>query len=118
MKAIKPNYLPYVVGFALSIVFTLNAYVAVTGAQNGLTTSLFILLVVLAISQLIVQVFFFLHLGRESKPRWNALAFITMVMVVLFIVVGSIWIMNNLNYNMMGDHAADMILEDEGLKRE
>jgi cytochrome o ubiquinol oxidase operon protein cyoD len=116
MKALKPNYLPYVVGFALSLVFTLNAYVAVTQAQNGLTTSLFVLLVILAIAQLAVQVFFFLHLGRESKPRWNALAFITMIMVVLFIVVGSIWIMNNLNYNMMGEHAAEMIVEDEGLE--
>lgn len=118
MKAIKPNYLPYIIGFALSLVFTLNAYIAVTQAQNGVTSSLFILLVALAIGQLVVQVFFFLHLGREPKPRWNALAFITMIMVVLFIVAGSIWIMNNLNYNMMGDHAAEMILEDEGLKRE
>lgn len=118
MKAIKPNYLPYVIGFALSLVFTLNAYVAVTQAQNGVTTSLFALLVTLAIAQLVVQVFFFLHLSRESKPRWNALAFITMIMVVLFIVVGSIWIMNNLNYNMMGEKAAEMIIEDEGLKRE
>jgi|JI10StandDraft_1071094.scaffolds.fasta_scaffold2100692_2 cytochrome o ubiquinol oxidase operon protein cyoD len=118
MKTVKPNYLPYVIGFALSLVFTLNAYVAVTQTQTGLTTSLFVLLVALAIAQLIVQVFFFLHLGRESRPRWNALAFITMIMVVLFIVVGSIWIMNNLNYNMMGEHVDELIIEDEGLKRE
>lgn len=118
MKTIKPNYLPYIIGFALSLVFTLNAYVAVTQARSGVTTSLLILLLALAIAQLIVQVFFFLHLGRESKPRWNALAFITMTMVVLFIVVGSIWIMNNLDYNMMGEKAAEMIVEDEGLKHE
>ena len=41
-----------------------------------------------------------------------------MIMVVLFIVVGSIWIMNNLNYNMMGEHVDELIIEDEGLKRE
>jgi cytochrome o ubiquinol oxidase operon protein cyoD len=119
MKTTKPFYVPYLVGFGLSLVFTLNAYIAVTQTDKGaMTSSLFIFLVVLAISQLVVQVFFFLHLGKESKPRWNGLAFITMIMVVLFIVVGSIWIMNNLNYNMMGDHAAEMIVEDEGLRRE
>jgi cytochrome o ubiquinol oxidase operon protein cyoD len=118
MKTVKPYYAPYLVGFGLSLVFTLNAYIAVTQNGNkGLSAGLLTLLVGLAISQLAVQVFFFLHLGKESKPRWNGLAFITMIMVVLFIVVGSIWIMNNLNYNMMGDHAAEMIIEDEGLRQ-
>ena len=118
MKAVKPSYAPYLVGFGLSLVFTLNAYIAVTqNADKAMTGGLLALLLGLAIAQLVVQVFFFLHLGKESKPRWNGLAFITMIMVVLFIVIGSIWIMNNLNYNMMGDHAAEMIMEDEGLRR-
>ena len=118
MKAVKPHFVSYLVGFCLSLVFTLNAYIAVTQNESKqMTGGLFALLIGFAVSQLIVQVFFFLHLGKESKPRWNGLAFITMIMVVLFIVLGSIWIMNNLNYNMMGEHAAETIIEDEGLRR-
>lgn len=117
MKTVKPHYAPYLIGFALSLILTVNAYFAVTQADIGITSSLFLLLMSLAVTQLIVQIFFFLHLGKESKPRWSGIAFITMVMVVLFIVGGSIWIMNSLNYRMMGDEAAEMIVEDEGIKR-
>lgn len=118
MKALKPHYKPYLIGYTLSLILTLNAYFAVTQADKGITSGLFILLMSLAVTQLVLQILFFLHLGKEAKPRWNALAFITMIMVVLFIVVGSIWIMNNLDYNMMGKEAADMIVEDEGIKRD
>ncbi len=116
MSVKKPYYWPYIIGYALSLVFTLNAYIAASQADRGMNTGLLLLLVGLAVSQLVVQVVFFLHLGKESRPRWNGLAFITMIMVVLFIVIGSIWIMNNLNYNMMGGHADKMIIEDEGLE--
>ena len=115
MKQLKTQYMSYVVGYALSLVFTLNAYIAVTQSERGINTGLVALLVGLAVAQLIVQLIFFLHLGRESKPRWNGFAFLTMCMVVFFIVAGSIWIMNSLDYNMMGDHVDQMIIEDEGL---
>ncbi len=117
MKQLRTQYMSYIIGYALSLIFTLNAYVAVTQTEQGLNPGLLALLVGLAVAQLVVQLIFFLHLGRESKPRWNAVAFITMCMVVFFIVAGSIWIMNSLDYNMMGDHVDQMIIEDEGIKR-
>ena len=46
------------------------------------------------------RLYFFLHLGKETKPRWKLYVFGFMVSVVLIIVFGSIWIMNNLNYRM------------------
>jgi cytochrome o ubiquinol oxidase operon protein cyoD len=114
----KPNYKPYFYGYALSLVLTLNAYIAVTQPGARLDTVLMTLLVSLAVLQLIVQAIFFLHLGREPKPRWNLLSLVITIMVLLFIVLGSIWIMANLDYNMMGEHTAESILEDEGLHRE
>jgi cytochrome o ubiquinol oxidase operon protein cyoD len=54
---------------------------------------------VLAIIQLFVQLTFFLHLDRESKPWWNNTAFAFAVIVVVILVGGSIWIMANLNYH-------------------
>ncbi len=115
-KPVNP-VLSYVIGFALSAVLTLNAYIAVMSYSGRANAGLITLLVGLAVGQLLVQTIFFLHLGRESKPRWNSIAYATMIMVVLFIVVGSIWVMNNLNYNMMGEHTEEMIIQDEGLHR-
>jgi heme/copper-type cytochrome/quinol oxidase subunit 4 len=56
-------------------------------------------LAVLALTQLFVQLTFFLHLDRESKPWWNNIVLAFAVTCVFIIVGGSIWIMSNLNYH-------------------
>jgi len=91
-------YKSYVIGFILSIITTLLAYFFVV---NELWSTMVLVYVVLGIAvvQLIVQVVFFLHIGRGS--RWKLVTFIFTLLVVLIVVVGSIWIMDNLNYNMM-----------------
>lgn len=90
----------YVVGFLLSLATTLTAYWFVQHhVFQGWTLTYAILL--LATAQLIVQVLCFLHLGREkTKPYWNSLAFVFMLIVILILVIGSLWIMKNLNYHM------------------
>lgn len=102
----------YVSGFVMSIVLTIIPFgIVMTHTLSGweLTTALF----ASAIMQLLVQLIFFLHLNRESKPRWNLLVGIFAAITVLIIVVGSLWIMNNLNYNM---NASQDIIKDEGIK--
>ena len=92
----------YIIGFILSIVLTVIPYVLVT--QHILDSDLTIFSIIVAgILQLVVQLVFFLHLGSESKPRWNLMAFIFTIVIVGILVVGSLWIMHNLDYNMM-DH--------------
>lgn len=89
----------YISGFVSSIVLTLAAYLLVV--HHTFASRLLIgTIVVLALIQFLVQMFFFLHLGRESKPRWKLLVLGFMIMVVLILVIGSLWIMANLNYRM------------------
>lgn len=89
----------YIIGFVLSVILTLLAYsLVVNGVLGG--WNLIYALVGLAVVQLLVQLLFFLHLGRESEPRWNLLVFDFTLVVVIILVVGSLWIMNNLHYNM------------------
>ena len=52
------------------------------------------------LAQFFTQLLFFLHLGRETKPRWKLLVFLFMTMIVAILVFGSLWIMYNLNYHM------------------
>ncbi len=107
----------YIIGFLLSIALTMAAYVAVV--NHILSGRLLIAAIVgLAVIQLFVQLLFFLHLGRESKPRWNLLMFLFALLVVGIVVFGSLWIMNNLNYHMMSpEDTTKFIQHDEGLQR-
>ncbi len=90
----------YTLGFAASLVLTFAAYLTITQHWVHDTGLALGVIMTLAVIQLVIQLVFFLHLGRESKPRWNLTAFVFMVILVSIIVVGSLWIMNNLNYNM------------------
>lgn len=108
----QSRVLSYVIGFVSSIILTLVAYILVVNhVMSG--AGLVAVIVGLAIIQLFVQLFFFLHLGEESKPRWNLMALLFAAMVVIIVVFGSLWIMNNLNYNMMPDMNKD-IQEQKG----
>lgn len=94
------TYKSYIIGFILSIMLTIIPYSIVV---NHLFTKTYIILsiVVLGVIQLLVQLVFFLHLSSESKPRWNLTAFLFTVLIVAILVIGAIWIMDNLDYNMM-----------------
>jgi cytochrome o ubiquinol oxidase operon protein cyoD len=94
----EARYLSYIVGFVLSVAATLLAYFFVV---NHVWPKEMLMYVVLGIAvvQLIVQAVFFLHIGRGSQLKIVTFAFA--ILVVLVVVVGSIWIMDNLDYNMM-----------------
>lgn len=98
----------YVVGFLLSLILTLAAYVSVS-LRLVQGTPLLIVIFAFAFVQLAVQLLFFLHLGREKNPRWNGFFLISTLGIVLLVVIASIWIMNNLNYNMSPDQVMHYI---------
>ena len=90
----------YISGYIASIVLTVTAYLAVSHRLLSGNNGLIAVVVGLALAQFLVQLVFFLRLGRETKPRWKLLVFGFMVMVVCILVFGSLWIMSNLNYRM------------------
>ncbi len=107
----------YITGFVLSVGLTLAAYFSVTRHLFSGRT-LITAIVVLAVVQLIIQLFFFLHLGQESKPRWNLMIFLFMLVVLVTLVFGSLWIMANLNYNMRSPADTNAaVMKDEGISK-
>lgn len=116
----KPHgsYIAYVVGFILSIVLTLAAYFAALNHWfSGRGLPLFV--TGLAVVQLLVQLLFFLHLGEERGPRWNLMTFLFAGLVVFIVVIGSLWIMYNLDYNMTHtpEELDRIMIEDDGVIR-
>lgn len=92
------RYISYIVGFILSVAATLIAYFFVVNHLWPKETMTYIVLGI-AVLQLIIQIVFFLHIGRGSHLK--LVTFIFGILFVLMVVVGSVWIMDNLNYNMM-----------------
>lgn len=103
----------YTTGFVLSIGLTLVAYFGVVAHWLSRDWTVFLLLA-LAVIQFAVQLFFFLHIGRERKPRWRLLTLFIAIIVVLIVVLGSIWIMYNLDYRMMPEKIQHYLQTQDG----
>lgn len=109
----------YVSGFILSLSLTLSAYFLVRhhlSTHHLYPSDKFMLaaLAVLAITQLIVQLVFFLHIDKERKPRWNLAVLLFAALIVFIIVGGSLWIMYHLNYNMSPQQMNQYMTQQDG----
>ncbi|NEW06585.1 cytochrome o ubiquinol oxidase subunit IV [Paenibacillus sp. SYP-B3998] len=82
----------YILGFGLSIVLTIIPLITVMNHLLSKTGTL-VLILVMAVLQFAVQLFFFMHLKEGENARWNIMALIFGLVILLTIVAGSIWIM-------------------------
>ena len=98
--ASRGSFKSYVTGFVLSIVLTGIAFaLVVSGASSrGLV---FVGLIGTAVVQILVHLHYFLHLDTSSAVRWNVLALLFTLLIMILFVGGTLWIMYNLNYRMM-----------------
>ena len=94
------SYLSYTAGLGLAIVATIASFVV---SQTNLlwAPGIPVGLVVLAFAQIGVHLVFFLHIttGRDNTNNVLALAF--GMLIVILVIGGTLWIMTNLNANMM-----------------
>lgn len=104
----------YVIGFALSLVFTLIPYYLVVNKTVSGNVLLGIILG-FALLQMLIQIAFFLHWGRGPKPNWNLFFFASTFVIVLFVVLASVLIIHNLRYNMLPSEQTKRIINDEGI---
>ena len=90
----------YLIGLGLAILITAVAFFI---ARTTLVwqPSIPIALFVLAIAQMGVHLAFFLHITTGPDNTNNVLALAFGVLIVGLLIVGSLWIMTNLNQNMI-----------------
>ena len=90
----------YSIGLALAVILTATSFwVANTSLLWGPGVALG--LVVLAIAQMGVHLVFFLHITTAPDSTNNVLALAFGIFIVFLVIAGSLWIMTNLNDNMM-----------------
>ena len=94
------SYLSYSVGLGLAILATIASFIV---AQTNLLwpPGIPVGLIVLALAQIGVHLVFFLHLGSGPDSTNNILALAFGVLIVFLVIAGSVWIIANLNSNMM-----------------
>lgn len=90
----------YLVGFFTSLLLTCLAFALVS--QRYLDGSqLYLALGLLALAQLLVQSLCFLRLNTSREGMWNTLPYLFTLLIIFIAVAGSLWVMANLDYNMM-----------------
>jgi cytochrome o ubiquinol oxidase operon protein cyoD len=90
----------YLIGLALAAALTVASFYA---AGSGLIYGPAIpaALVALAVAQMGVHLVFFLHLTTGPDNTNNALALAFGILIVSLVIIGSLWIMANLNHDMI-----------------
>lgn len=92
--------LGYVVGLGLALLLTATSFF-VAGTNLVWQPSIPVAIVVLAIAQMGVHIVFFLHITTGPDNTNNVMALFFGILIVVLVIGGSLWIMDNLNHNMM-----------------
>ncbi len=90
----------YFVGLVLAVALTAISF-ALPGTSLVWGPGIAVALVVFAIAQMGVHLVFFLHITTAPDNTNNVLALAFGVLIVFLVIGGSLWIMANLNHNMM-----------------
>ena len=90
----------YLTGFLLSVILTaIPFWLVMSGTLPGPATA--IIVVLLALVQIGVHTYYFLHVNTRSEGGWTLLAFVFTAILVVIVIAGSLWIMYHLHGNMM-----------------
>jgi cytochrome o ubiquinol oxidase operon protein cyoD len=98
--SVKLRLLGYLVGLGLAVLLTAISFF-IAGTDLVWQPSIPVAIIVLAIAQMGVHLVFFLHITTGPDNANNVLALAFGLLIVFLVIAGSLWIMANLNHNMM-----------------
>lgn len=98
--SVKVRVLGYLIGLALAIVLTATSFF-IAGTDLVWQPSIPVAIIVLAIAQMGVHLVFFLHITTGPDNTNNVLALAFGLLIIFLVIGGSLWIMANLNHNML-----------------
>ncbi|HUW05720.1 MAG TPA: cytochrome o ubiquinol oxidase subunit IV [Williamwhitmania sp.] len=90
----------YIIGLILAVTLTVVSFALVMShavsrpvAMGGLFLA--------AMLQMLVHLYYFLHLNRSSAARWNVIALAFTALLLFIFIGGTLWVMYTLNSRMM-----------------
>jgi cytochrome o ubiquinol oxidase subunit IV len=98
--SVRTRVLGYLFGLGLAVLLTATSFF-VAGTDLVWQPSIPVAIIVLAIAQMGVHLVFFLHITTGPDNTNNVMALAFGLLIVFLVIGGSLWIMANLNHNMM-----------------
>ncbi|WP_226813643.1 cytochrome o ubiquinol oxidase subunit IV [Candidatus Profftia lariciata] len=96
----KNSISSYTIGFILSIVLTFIPFWIVINS-NTTHQNILIIVITMAVIQIFIHLIFFMHMRLVYAERWNLISLLFTFLIITIIITGSLWIMYNLNINMI-----------------
>ncbi len=90
----------YLTGVAAALVLTLIPF-AIAGFGLMPRSTALIVIAILAVIQVLVHLYFFLHMDPRTAPKENILTLGFAVVLIFIMIGGSLWIMFDLYNRMM-----------------
>ncbi len=94
----------YLLGFVLSVVLTAIPFWLVMSGVLPSKQVTGLIIMAFAIVQIVVHMVYFLHMNTASENGWTMMALIFTIVMVVIALSGSLWVMHQLNTNMMPIH--------------
>ena len=95
------NVKQYTIGFIVSVLLTVVPFYMAMNTDDFSRGAIIATIAITAVAQVLVQLVYFLHMNSSSEQRWNVIAFVYTILCIAVLLIGSVWIMNYLHYNMM-----------------
>jgi cytochrome o ubiquinol oxidase operon protein cyoD len=95
------SFRDYLIGFGLSVVLTAIPFWIVMDDVFRKPSVAVVVVLLFAVVQIVVHMFYFLHLNSSSESGWTMMSLIFTVVLLVIALTGSLWIMNHLDHNMM-----------------
>lgn len=91
----------YLFGFVASVILTAIPFWLVMTGQFASAQTTGLTIMAFAVVQIIIHIFCFLHVDAKAEGGWTMMAMIFTLVMVVIVLSGSLWVMYNLNTNMM-----------------
>ncbi len=90
----------YLIGFFLAAVLTAVPFGLVMSGMLPPGSAAPVCMAFAAV-QIVVHLVYFLHMNGNSTRSWNGAAFVFTLVILVILLVGTLWVMHNMNMNMM-----------------
>lgn len=94
----------YLIGFVLSVVLTAIPFWLVMNDVISNRNTAVLVLGGFAVVQILVHMVYFLHMNGKIQGGWTMLSTLFTVVFLAITIVGTLWVMFNMNANMMPGH--------------
>lgn len=100
----------YMIGFVLAVILTVIPFWLVMGKVIDNKAITAVVLGVFAVAQILVHMYYFLHMNGKVEGGWTLLSTIFTLIFVAIGISGTLWVMFHMNANMMPDHSTMPVL--------